>query len=182
MRNRRLAAAAMAAAATLTLVACGTSSSGGAGSSAASTAVALGGPPECPQRPYCEPGLEKTYGIKFSGFTSLDSGGPLTKKALQQGKIQVGLVFSSDGGIEALGLKVLEDDKHLQNVDAIVAVVNKNVMADPLSKALNGVAAALTTDELISLNKKVDIDGDDPDKVANDWLTSKGLLTPSSGG
>jgi osmoprotectant transport system substrate-binding protein len=138
--------------------------------------LVLGGPPECPTRPYCQPGLEKTYGIKFTGFTSLDTGGPLTKKALQQNKIQLGLVFSSDGGIEALGLKVLDDDKHLQNVDAVVAAVNKNVMSDSLSKALDGVAAALTTDDLVSLNKKVDIDGDDPDTVAKDWLTSKGLI------
>ena len=137
--------------------------------------LVLGGPPECPQRPFCQPGLEKTYGIKFSGFTSLDAGGPLTKKALQQGKIQVGLVFSSDAGIDVFGLKVLDDDKHLQNVDAIVATVNTSVVSDKLTQALNAVAAALTTDELVALNKKVDIDGDDPAQVAQDWLTSKGL-------
>jgi osmoprotectant transport system substrate-binding protein len=138
--------------------------------------LVLGGPPECPTRPYCQPGLQGTYGIHFTGFTSLDVGGPLTKKALQQNKIQLGLVFSSDGGIEALGLKVLDDDKHLQNVDAVVAAVNQTVMSDALAKALDGVAAALTTDDLVSLNKKVDIDGDDPDTVAKDWLTSKGLI------
>ncbi len=138
--------------------------------------LVLGGPPECPQRPYCEPGLEKTYGLKFTGFKSLDAGGPLTKKALQQGQIQLGLVFSSDGGIEAYGLKVLADDKHLQNADNVVAVVNTKVLSDQLSAALNGVAAALTTDELIALNKKVDIDGADPATVATDWLKSKSLI------
>ncbi len=138
--------------------------------------LVLGGPPECPKRPFCEPGLEQTYGIHFTGFTSLDAGGPLTKKALQQGKIQIGLVFSSDGGIDALGLKVLEDDKHLQNPDVIVATVNTKALSTKLSTALNAVAAALTTDELIALNKKVDIDGGDPAQVAQDWLTSKGLL------
>jgi osmoprotectant transport system substrate-binding protein len=138
-------------------------------------ALVLGGPPECPQRPFCKPGLEQTYGIHFTGFTSLDAGGPLTKKALQQGKIQIGLVFSSDGGIEALGLKVLEDDKHLQNPDVIVAAVNSKSVSDKLTAALNGVAAALTTDDLIALNKKVDIDGGDPAQVAQEWLTSKGL-------
>jgi osmoprotectant transport system substrate-binding protein len=135
----------------------------------------LGGPPECPKRPFCEPGLQQTYGIHFSGFTSLDAGGPLTKKALQQGKIQIGLVFSSDGGIDALGLKVLEDDKHLQNPDVIVAAVNSKSVSDKLTAALNGVAAALTTEDLIALNKKVDIDGGDPAQVAQEWLASKGL-------
>jgi osmoprotectant transport system substrate-binding protein len=138
--------------------------------------LVLGGPPECPTRPYCEPGLEKTYGIHFTGFKSLDAGGPLTKKALQQGKIQVGLVFSSDSGIAVYGLQVLDDDKKLQNADAVVATVNKKVDSAAIDSALNAVAAALTTDDLIALNKQVDINGDDPAMVAQQWLTSKGLI------
>jgi osmoprotectant transport system substrate-binding protein len=58
--------------------------------------LVLGGPPECPTRPFCEPGLEKTYGIHFTGFKSLDAGGPLTRAAIENGNVQVGLVFSSD--------------------------------------------------------------------------------------
>jgi osmoprotectant transport system substrate-binding protein len=61
----------------------------------------LGGPPECPQRPFCQPGLEKTYGLSFGLFSSLDAGGPQTKTALTTGKISVGLVFSSDGALAA---------------------------------------------------------------------------------
>lgn len=64
--------------------------------------LVLGGPPECPTRPFCQPGLEQTYGITFDEFVSLDAGGPLTKSALQQGRIQVGLVFSSDGSLSTL--------------------------------------------------------------------------------
>ena len=64
--------------------------------------LVLGGPPECPTRPFCQPGLEKTYGLKFSSFLSLDAGGPLTKTALKTGKIQLGLVFSSDGSLAQL--------------------------------------------------------------------------------
>ncbi len=63
--------------------------------------LVLGGPPECPTRPFCQPGLEKTYGIEFSEFVALDAGGPLTKEALKQGKVQVGLVFSSDGSLSS---------------------------------------------------------------------------------
>jgi osmoprotectant transport system substrate-binding protein len=62
----------------------------------------LGGPPECPERPFCQPGLEETYGVEFSEFISLDAGGPLTKQALKQGRIDVGLVFSSDGSLATL--------------------------------------------------------------------------------
>ena len=61
--------------------------------------LVLGGPPECPTRPFCQPGLEETYGLTFSEFRSLDAGGPLTKAALQEGEITLGLVFSSDGAL-----------------------------------------------------------------------------------
>ncbi len=61
--------------------------------------LVLGGPAECPQRPFCQPGLEETYGLKFDSFRELDAGGPLTKAAIQQGEISIGLVFSSDGAL-----------------------------------------------------------------------------------
>lgn len=61
--------------------------------------LVLGGPTECPTRPFCQPGLEETYGLEFDSFRELDTGGPLTKAALQQGEISVGLVFSSDGAL-----------------------------------------------------------------------------------
>ncbi len=59
--------------------------------------ISLGGPAECPDRPFCQPGLESTYGLKFSEFQSLDAGGPLTKAAIRKGDVVLGLVFSSDG-------------------------------------------------------------------------------------
>jgi osmoprotectant transport system substrate-binding protein len=138
-------------------------------------AVRLGGPPECPKRAFCQPGLEKTYGAVFSTFTSLDAGGPLTKQALKQGKIDIGLVFSSDGGVASFNLTVLDDDKLLQNADNIVPVVKSDLVSDDLKAALNGVSAVLTTADLVAMNKAVDIDRKDPAAVAQEWLTSKGL-------
>lgn len=61
--------------------------------------VVLGGPPECPERPFCQIGLEETYGVEVAEFRSLDAGGPLTKTALTTGDIAVGLVFSTDGAL-----------------------------------------------------------------------------------
>jgi osmoprotectant transport system substrate-binding protein len=63
------------------------------------TATVLGGPPECPQRPFCQPGLEQTYQLKAGRFASLDPGGPQTKTALKNGTITIGLVFSSDAAL-----------------------------------------------------------------------------------
>jgi osmoprotectant transport system substrate-binding protein len=61
--------------------------------------LVLGGPTECPTRPFCQPGLEDTYGLKFASFRELDAGGPLTKAAITQGEVSIGLVFSSDGAL-----------------------------------------------------------------------------------
>ncbi|WP_433371583.1 glycine betaine ABC transporter substrate-binding protein [Actinoplanes sp. CA-142083] len=64
-------------------------------------ATVLGGPAECPQRPKCQQGLVDVYNFQAGKFSSLDAGGPLTKTALKQGTISVGLVFSSDGALAA---------------------------------------------------------------------------------
>ena len=64
-------------------------------------ATVLGGPAECPQRPKCQQGLVDVYKFQAGKFSSLDAGGPLTKTALKQGTISVGLVFSSDGALAA---------------------------------------------------------------------------------
>jgi osmoprotectant transport system substrate-binding protein len=66
------------------------------------TKLVLGGPPECPTRPFCEPGLTSKYGLTFASFKTLDAGGPLTKNALKKGEVQLGLVFSSDGSLGSL--------------------------------------------------------------------------------
>jgi osmoprotectant transport system substrate-binding protein len=64
-------------------------------------ATVLGGPPECPQRPFCQPGLEDTYGLVVGRFGAYDAGGPLTQEALRTGEISIGLVFSSDAALAA---------------------------------------------------------------------------------
>jgi osmoprotectant transport system substrate-binding protein len=64
-----------------------------------SSGIVLGGPPECPDRPFCQPGLEDKYGLKFDSFTALDAGGPLSKTALKTGKVTLTLVFSSDAAL-----------------------------------------------------------------------------------
>ncbi|MDX6196913.1 MAG: osmoprotectant transport system substrate-binding protein [Actinomycetota bacterium] len=64
--------------------------------------LVLGGPPECPKRPFCQLGLQDKYGIHFTGFKSLDAGGPLVKAALKSGDVQLGLVFSTDSSLSTL--------------------------------------------------------------------------------
>jgi len=138
--------------------------------------LVLGGPPECPQRPFCKIGLEQTYGIKLKDFKPLDAGGPLTVAALDGGQIDIGLLFSSNAIIAVKGYVVLEDDKHLQLADNVAPLVRNAVATDDLKKILNAISAKLTTDELIAMNKANGVDKKDANVVAKDWLKKQGLV------
>lgn len=59
----------------------------------------IAGPAECPQRPFCQPGLQQKYNITFGSFFQADAGGQQTKTALRTGKATLGLVFSSDSSL-----------------------------------------------------------------------------------
>ena len=61
--------------------------------------VTFGGPPECPQRPFCQPALEKTYGLKITQFSALDADGPITRTKLKSGGVLLAEVFSSDADV-----------------------------------------------------------------------------------
>jgi osmoprotectant transport system substrate-binding protein len=135
----------------------------------------LAGPPECPTRPFCEPGLEQTYGMKISGFDQTDPGGPLTIKALTSGKAQVGLVFTSDPTVAAKHLVVLQDDKNLQASDNIVPLVASSLATGAAANALNAVDAKIDQTTLVALNKGVEIDHGTPVQVAAAFLQQEGL-------
>lgn len=137
--------------------------------------VVVGGPPECPQRPFCLIGLEDVYDVKVAEFKSLDAGGPLTKSALQQGVIQVGLVLTSDGALDQFGLVILKDDKNLQASDNIIPVVNAKADTPKINDTLNAVQAVLTQEALREMNYQVDWERKDPAVVAQDFLKAQGL-------
>jgi osmoprotectant transport system substrate-binding protein len=138
--------------------------------------IVLGAGPECATRPFCAPGLEKTYGLKFKSLKTFASpGGADTYAALKDGTIQLGLVFSSDGGVAANNLVVLDDDKHLQQADNIIWMGLTNKMSQKVQDVLNKVNAALTTSDLQGLNKQVGIDHADPHKVATQWVKDHNL-------
>lgn len=138
--------------------------------------LTFGGPPECPNRPFCIPGLKGVYGIEFGDFKPLDVGGPLTVAALEGGEIHVALLFSTSGVIGRKGFVVLEDDKELQQADNIVPVVLQSVLNSEIEDLLNSVSASLTTEKITELNAKVEVDQTDPSEVARGFLEEEGLL------
>jgi osmoprotectant transport system substrate-binding protein len=139
--------------------------------------MVIGGPPELKTRPSGLPGLKKVYGIEdFKEFIALDAGGPLTVSALKKGDIDIGRVFSTQAVIAAENWVVLEETKPLQPAQNIVPIARQDAVTDQVTQALNGLAPKITTEELTKLNARVELDKEDPETVARDWLTQQGLL------
>jgi osmoprotectant transport system substrate-binding protein len=138
----------------------------------------LAGPTECETRETCLLGLKSTYSLGGVTFlsTAADAGGPITKTALTDGKAQVGRLFSSDPDLAKSGkFVVLEDDKSYQQAGNIIPVIRTGKATDALVKVLDKVSKALTNEKLLELNKKTDIDKEDPAKVAADFLVANKL-------
>ena len=141
--------------------------------------LVLGGPPECPDRPFCLPGLRQVYGIAFKDFKALDAGGPLTVVALDGNQIDVALLFTTDAVIAAKGYVLLQDDKRLQLADNLAPVVRTDLLAKApaeFTSLLNSVTAQITTEEITGLNRRVGLDKQDPKAAAGAWLKQKGLV------
>lgn len=108
-------------------------------------------------------------------FTPLDAGGPLTKDALENGDIDIALLFSSDGAIVANEWVALEDDQDLQPADNFVPAIRTEASNDDIAAVLDAVSGALTVEDVQELVAAVSIDGDQPEEVAGTWLEENSL-------
>jgi osmoprotectant transport system substrate-binding protein len=138
--------------------------------------LVFGGPPECETRPLCLGDTEKQlYGLQFKQVKKLDPGGPITVKALKDGDIQVGLLFTGSSVIDP-DFVMLEDDKGLQPADNAIAVWSSKVDSPDLKSVIDAVNAKLTTAEYNKLNGEISGDQKlDPQDAASQWLTDQGL-------
>jgi osmoprotectant transport system substrate-binding protein len=138
--------------------------------------LVLGGPPECPTNAGCLPGLEKTYGLKFSSFKATDEAGPISVAALKNGEVQVVELFSSDGNVVSNNFVALKDNKNLEAADYITPVIRTSVDSSQVAAAINKVSAKLTTAQISKLNLLVTgPQKEAPAAVAQTWLQQQGL-------
>jgi glycine betaine/choline ABC-type transport system substrate-binding protein len=154
---------------------------GGGGGEPVAAQMTLGGPPECPERPFCIPGLKDTYGVEFAEFQPLDIGGPQTVNALDRGRIDVGLLFSTSSAIVANEFVVLEDDKGLQTAENITPILTQDLFDPVIESTLNQVSEALDTETMTELNGRVELDQEDPAEVAADFIAEAGIEPEQQG-
>ena len=97
--------------------------------------------------------------------------------ALDAGTIDIALLFSTDGRIAAKNYALLEDDKDMLAADNVVPVVKKDLSSSSdLTSAVNAISKKITTEELIKMNKRFDVDKEDAAVIAKDFLTQNGLI------
>lgn len=135
--------------------------------------LTLGAPSEFKTRSQGIPGLKESYGIEFKTFRPLKAG-QATSGALKNGQIDAANIFSTDPSIAANDFVVLEDTKKLFGSQNVVPLVRSDVQEE-VQSSLDEVSAKLTTDKLAELLKRTDIDKEDPDQVAADFLKEEGL-------
>ncbi len=139
--------------------------------------VVLAATGTCPQGPFCQLGLQKVYGMRISKLLPTGFGSMETKQAVLSGQASLGLVGTTDGSLQALGLYVLKDDKRLQLADNLVPVINAGSAGSPqVAAALNPLSRLLTSGDLARMNDQVNVGQLSPDQVAKAYLTENGLL------
>lgn len=136
----------------------------------------LGGPQDCETNAFCIPGLQDVYDVDLSeNFVPLDPG--VVPASLEEGAIDIGIIFSTDGRIADEGWVLLEDDQGMLAADNIFPVLTQDLVdayGDDLTSVLDGISADLTTDGLTELNRRYDVDNEDADDIAADWLADRG--------
>ncbi|MCG5215181.1 glycine betaine ABC transporter substrate-binding protein [Streptosporangium sp. KLBMP 9127] len=125
------------------------------------------------------PGLSKKYGMTIpkDQVKVLDTGVVYTETDKGQA-CNFGEVFTTDGRIAALDLTVLEDDKKFFPVyNAAVTLKDETFKKHPaLESVLQPVIAKLDDATMQKMNARVDVEGQEPKTVAEEWLQEAGFL------
>lgn len=140
--------------------------------------ITLAGPPECEDRETCYAGLVSTYGLDNLAFESIQEGAARVA-ALDSGEVQVALLFSTQPVITQMGFVALEGTDEIIAPENVIPVVSNEVMeafGDEFTSLVDSISELITTDVLLDLNGRVEIDAENPEDVATAWLEENGLL------
>lgn len=140
--------------------------------------VVLAAAADCQGRPDCEGGLSKVYGIDITKILPLGFASDQTYQSVLKDESQLGLTSTTDGTLADQGLVLLNDDQGIQAAQNLVPAISTDWLADheDVKDPLNKLMAALTTEKLTELNGRISVDREQPDAVAQDFLSSEGLI------
>lgn len=120
--------------------------------------------------------LQKVYNMNFKKQIDMDIG--LKYQAMKDKKIDVMVIFTTDGQLAISDVLVLEDDKKMYPSYRAGTVVRSEILLQhpelkPVLEKLNNI---LDDKTMADLNYQVESEGKKPEDVAREYLQEKGLL------
>jgi osmoprotectant transport system substrate-binding protein len=117
-------------------------------------------------------GMVKHYGMNLGRENTRQMDAGLVYTALRNGQVFAGLVYTTDGRLNAFKLKVLEDDKHYFPDYTAAPVIRKEYLDKhpELADLLKPLAALLDNQTMRTLNARIDVDHESPTVVAAEFL------------
>ncbi len=120
--------------------------------------------------------LQKVYNMDFKKKIDMDIG--LKYQAMKDKKIDVMVIFTTDGQLAVSDVIVLEDDKKMYPSYRAGTVVRSEILSEypelkPVLEKLNNI---LDDKTMADLNYQVESEGKKPEDVAREYLQEKGLL------
>jgi osmoprotectant transport system substrate-binding protein len=124
------------------------------------------------------PNMKKNYpGIDFKEIKIVNSLG-LRYQGVEQSEGDVGVGFTTEAQLNSPSLVVMKDTKKIFPFYYPAPVVRSDVIKKypKIEKVLNSVSKELDVETMRELNGKVDLDQEDPEDVAKEFLQKKGLV------
>ena len=129
------------------------------------------------------PAFQAAYGFKLRADQALvlaggDTAATIKAAAEKTSGVNAAMAYGTDGPLAALGLLVMEDPKGVQPVYAPAPLVREEVLKrhPAIATILTPIFKSLDTPTLQMLNARIQLEGQDPRKVASGYLQSKGFL------
>jgi len=124
------------------------------------------------------PNMKKNYPeIDFKEIKIVNSLG-LRYQGVEQSEGDVGVGFTTEAQLNSPSLVVMKDTKKIFPFYYPAPVVRSDVLKKypKIEKVLNSVSKELDVETMRELNGKVDLDQEDPEDVAKEFLQKKGLV------
>ncbi len=135
------------------------------------------------ERPDAMPAFQAAYSFKLRADQALvlaggDTAATIRAAAEKTSGVNAAMAYGTDGPLAALGLVVMEDSKGVQAVYAPAPLVREEVLkrAPAIATVLTPIFKSLDRQTLQTLNARIQLEGQDPRKVASGYLQSKGFL------
>ena len=129
------------------------------------------------------PAFQAAYGFKLRADQALvlaggDTAATIKAAAEKTSGVNAAMAYGTDGPLAALGLLAMEDPKGVQPVYAPAPLVREDVLKrhPAIANILVPIFKSLDRPTLQMLNARIQLEGQDPRKVASGYLQSKGFL------